>query len=210
MNLQYVYLLQEREFIKTKEPVYKIGRTKQPNATRFSQYPKESSLIFQSSCIDCESCEKLIIQFFSNKYIHRTDIGNEYFEGNYNDMILNIMKVVAINIETSIKIIDTDIETKPIIAPVITKEVLPMIYNSKYTKMNKYCCIVCNFSTTTNYCLEMHFGTRKHSLNTESPDRIEKFHCITCKKQYKGLSGLWSHKKQYNGTCVNKQISKIS
>ena len=28
-NKQYIYLIQEREFIKCKEPIYKIGKTKQ-------------------------------------------------------------------------------------------------------------------------------------------------------------------------------------
>jgi len=30
----YIYLLQEREFIKTKENIYKLGKTKQENLKR--------------------------------------------------------------------------------------------------------------------------------------------------------------------------------
>ena len=45
MDTQYIYLLQEREFIKTKEPIYKIGKTKQVNNKRFGQYPKGSVLL---------------------------------------------------------------------------------------------------------------------------------------------------------------------
>ena len=36
MCLNYIYLLKEREFIKTKEDIYKIGMTKKPNHERFS------------------------------------------------------------------------------------------------------------------------------------------------------------------------------
>ena len=36
--MQYVYLLQEREFIKTNENIYKFGNTKQSNLNRFKQY----------------------------------------------------------------------------------------------------------------------------------------------------------------------------
>ena len=34
MMTQYIYLLQEREFIKTKEYVYKVGMTKKENYER--------------------------------------------------------------------------------------------------------------------------------------------------------------------------------
>lgn len=37
MESQYIYLLQEREFIKTKENIYKIGKTKQVNNNRIIQ-----------------------------------------------------------------------------------------------------------------------------------------------------------------------------
>ena len=64
MELQYVYLLQEREFIKTCEPIFKIGKTKQFHTTRFNQYPKNSVLISQISCADCDNIEKKIIELF--------------------------------------------------------------------------------------------------------------------------------------------------
>ncbi len=40
MDIEYIYLIQEREFINSKQPIYKIGRTKQNNYKRFEQYPK--------------------------------------------------------------------------------------------------------------------------------------------------------------------------
>lgn len=39
MTTNYIYLLQEREFIKTNENVYKVGMTKKENHKRFNQYP---------------------------------------------------------------------------------------------------------------------------------------------------------------------------
>jgi len=50
----YIYLLQETEFIKTKETIYKVGRTSTNNLTRFNQYPKNSLLLFQMICKDCK------------------------------------------------------------------------------------------------------------------------------------------------------------
>ena len=37
-NSEYIYLLQEREFIKTNEPIYKIGKTKQECLKRIINY----------------------------------------------------------------------------------------------------------------------------------------------------------------------------
>jgi len=44
---EYIYLIREREFIKTNEPIYKIGKTKQPCLNRLYNYPKGTALIFQ-------------------------------------------------------------------------------------------------------------------------------------------------------------------
>lgn len=92
MKIEYIYLLQEREFVKTNEPIFKIGKTKQENNKRFLQYPKGSILLSQSSCNDCDALEKKFIKLFKQKYIHRKDIGNEYFEGDYKLMKKDIHK----------------------------------------------------------------------------------------------------------------------
>jgi len=41
----YIYLLQEREFIKTKENIYKLGKSKQENLKRIQNYPNGTILI---------------------------------------------------------------------------------------------------------------------------------------------------------------------
>jgi hypothetical protein len=87
MKPNYIYLLQEREFIKTNEQIYKIGKTKQINNKRLNQYPKGSILLFQIICDNCDYVEKYLINIFKKKYKHCIDIGNEYFEGFYKEMI---------------------------------------------------------------------------------------------------------------------------
>ncbi len=84
---QYIYLLQEREFIKTKEHVYKVGMTKKENYERFNQYPKGSVLLFQIICDNCKNIENQVIKLFKQNFKLRKDIGNEYFEGEYKNMI---------------------------------------------------------------------------------------------------------------------------
>jgi len=83
---QYIYLLQEREFTKTIENVYKVGMTKKENYERFNQYPKGSVLLFQMICNDCKNIEKQVIKLFKHHFKLRKDIGNEYFEGDYKIM----------------------------------------------------------------------------------------------------------------------------
>ncbi len=86
----YIYLLKEREFIKTKEDIYKIGKTRQNNGERFKQYPKGSLLILQKICNDCDKTEKILLIKFKEQFKQRKDIGAEYFEGNRNDMCKEI------------------------------------------------------------------------------------------------------------------------
>lgn len=78
----YIYLLQTREFINTKENIYKLGKSRQENLGRFKQYPKGSKLIIQLQCKNCDICEKALIKIFKENFTQKTDIGTEYFEGN--------------------------------------------------------------------------------------------------------------------------------
>ena len=93
---QYIYLLQEREFIKTNENIYKVGMTKKENLERFNQYPKGSVLLFQMICNNCKYIETQLITLFKQQFILRKDIGNEYFEGDYKKMI-NIIYTTITN-----------------------------------------------------------------------------------------------------------------
>lgn len=83
----YVYLLQEREFINANQSVFKVGRTRQENSKRLKQYPKGSVLKLQITCNDCISLERQILAKFRSIFKQRTDIGSEYFEGSCDKMI---------------------------------------------------------------------------------------------------------------------------
>jgi hypothetical protein len=96
----YIYLLREREFIKTNEPVYKIGKTKQEKLKRYNKYPKGSHLLLHISCFDCDIIEKTILSIFKEKFIHKKDIGYEYFEGNYIDMMRIITNIILNNCQS--------------------------------------------------------------------------------------------------------------
>jgi hypothetical protein len=93
MSVNYIYLIHEREFIKTGEKIYKIGRSRQEHNKRANQYPKQSVLLYQIICDNCIKLETILLQEFKNKFIKRTDIGNEYFEGEFEAMIDTINHV---------------------------------------------------------------------------------------------------------------------
>jgi hypothetical protein len=83
----YLYILTEREFIKQKRHIYKIGFTDQYNMfDRFKQYPKNSKLRYCVETSYARLKETKLKHYLnelveSKKIIHRKDIGDEYFEG---------------------------------------------------------------------------------------------------------------------------------
>ena len=97
MEFQHIYIIQTREFIELKRNVYKIGKTCQPIHKRHGQYPKGSLLLFAIPCINCSSLERNIITLFKEKFIQRTDLGTEYFEGELKAMIIEINKLWEIS-----------------------------------------------------------------------------------------------------------------
>lgn len=114
--VNYIYLLQEREFIKTKENIYKVGKTSKENHKRFNQYPKGSILLFQIICENCHKIEKQIITKFKEEFKQRTDIGSEYFEGDYKSMIDVIY--ISIKNEKVVKHISLDNPSNQINLPI--------------------------------------------------------------------------------------------
>lgn len=103
MNIGYIYLLREREFIKSSENIYKIGYTNQHPNKRFNGYPRDSELLLLEKICNANIYEKLLIKKFKYEFINRRDIGAEYFEGNKNYMCNIILKVCNINQQTDLK-----------------------------------------------------------------------------------------------------------
>jgi hypothetical protein len=112
MQYHYSYLLQEREFVISNKNVYKVGKSKQENCRRTNQYPKGSKLFLIIECIDSDLMEKQILDLFRNKYICRTDIGSEYFEGDVENMMSDIFSFRKTINNSTEEIKKTDIEIK--------------------------------------------------------------------------------------------------
>jgi hypothetical protein len=87
----FIYILKEREFIKTKEEIYKIGKTSKENVIdRIKQYPNDSLLFGYWSVSDIDEFERLLKSSFRLKFKNKKEIGTEYFEGNIDEMKAHI------------------------------------------------------------------------------------------------------------------------
>ncbi len=85
----FIYLIQENFFINTN--IYKIGRTNDIEL-RLKNYPKNSNLIFVINVNEQNEIETILIRIFKKIFIYKNEYGKEYFEGNKDDMIKEILK----------------------------------------------------------------------------------------------------------------------
>ena len=95
--INYIYLLIKKEHILSKQNIYKIGKSTQYNHKRFKQYPSDSILLLQSNCNNCNIIENMIIHLFKQKYTHMSDIGKEYFKGDFLEMKDDINTIIKNN-----------------------------------------------------------------------------------------------------------------
>ena len=89
---EYIYLLQEREFVRLSEPTYKIGRTSAGPFSRVKSY-KGSRVIIILSVIDSKICEQNIISIFKTKYTLMKQYGYEYFNGDVCEMARDVVSI---------------------------------------------------------------------------------------------------------------------
>jgi hypothetical protein len=96
----HLYLIKEREFIKTNENIFKIGKSKNIK-NRMPSYPKDSVLYYICFCRDIDIVEKFMIAHFSTVFIQRQDIGTEYFECIHENDICNQFVDIMKNLVTT-------------------------------------------------------------------------------------------------------------
>lgn len=91
-----IYIIKLREFVNSGEDVYKFGITEGPVLTRMNGYPKGSHLLYTDKCTNPRAVENRVIAIVSNssKFTHRTDIGREYVEGDFDEIKKTIINTV--------------------------------------------------------------------------------------------------------------------
>jgi hypothetical protein len=82
---EYIYIIKEREFVKSKENVYKLGMTKNVK-NRMGDYPRGSRIKDITSVKDAKKSEQDLLIIFRTIFIQRSDIGTEYFQGDLDSM----------------------------------------------------------------------------------------------------------------------------
>ena len=91
---QYIYIIQEREFIRLNEPTYKIGKTTK-RMKRFNTYPKGSVVKLFLEVKDCNKFENKMIKLFDEKYYCQSN-SELYSNG---DIIFSKLKPKSSNAE---------------------------------------------------------------------------------------------------------------
>lgn len=81
----YVYALQEHEFASRGQNVLKFGRTRNI-AQRMLMYPKEIVIHEVLLLDEYKQFENCLLDDLKCKFIHRTDIGTEYFQATDNEL----------------------------------------------------------------------------------------------------------------------------
>jgi hypothetical protein len=88
----HLYVIKEREFLKTNERILKIGKTTCIK-NRMPAYPKNSRIMAIYYCgTNIHDVEKQLIDFFDKQFIKRTDIGHEYYEGCEREMVFHFLQ----------------------------------------------------------------------------------------------------------------------
>ena len=79
-------MVKEREFVKTSERVYKIGKSTNIKS-RMPAYPKNSVIYGIVYSLDVHRAERDLIRHFDNRFKNRPDIGREYYEVSKDDTV---------------------------------------------------------------------------------------------------------------------------
>ena len=98
-----IYLIREREFKRLKENIYKLGYTEQLDGKRLLSYPKGSELYISIESKNAKKSETTLMRIFERKYSKKKEYGNEYFEGEKDEMLKDIIKECKESME---KIVD--------------------------------------------------------------------------------------------------------
>ena len=202
--MHYIYVIQTREFITLKLPVYKIGKTEQELTSsgrnkRMTGYPKDSIQIALFAVSNCHEAEKLLIKNLNlSDDIKVAKIGNEWFEGDIYT-ICQIALSVAMLFKT-VQIEEDEYKEE--------EEEQPKIIIHKF--QCKYCIKQCSKKSHINQhlesCKERYHTVRglELQLNIQYPNNIQHTECRFCNVIYKEKSTLTNHKKK----CKAKQKYK--
>lgn len=89
--MEQIYLL-KTDMILENLPIYKIGRSRQPDVKRIRSYPKTYQLVSMNTCENCVYIEAELLKLFHAKY--KIAYRREYFIGDEDEMARDIRKMI--------------------------------------------------------------------------------------------------------------------
>jgi len=93
--MEQIYLL-KTDMTMDHLPIYKIGRSRQPDVKRIRSYPKTYQLVSMNTCENCVYIESELLKLFHKKY--KIACRNEYFIGDENEMARDIRTMIDASI----------------------------------------------------------------------------------------------------------------
>lgn len=162
MAAGYIYIVQLGEHVSTNTPIFKIGRTKNI-PKRLEDYGKDALLLLSVYSLDYVRHEGEVKQLFKQSFIHRTELGFEYFEGDINAMILKVIHIVQ-----------QDLIQLSIDRP--RKDNL-LKYDKLLDCFKDYCSLFdCDFATCQDIFIYASNALRQHDINVTMKDIMKILH----------------------------------
>jgi hypothetical protein len=95
IRMEQIYLL-KTDMIMENLPIYKIGRSRQPDVKRVRSYPNTYKLVSMNTCENCVYIEAELLKLFHKKY--KIAYRREYFVGDENEMAKDIRTMIDASI----------------------------------------------------------------------------------------------------------------
>jgi len=195
--MHYIYVIQTREFITQKLPVYKIGKTEQELTSsgrnkRMNGYPKDSIQLALFAVSNCHEAEKLLIKNLNlSDDIKVIGIGNEWFEGP-----MDTICQIALSSALAFKPIHLE-EVK--VVDLTSTKIVCKFCNKHFTRKD-------NRKTHEGSCKDRYdiVRTMEIQLGIEYPTCISKNKCRFCHHESKTIYLVPKHIKK----CKAKQEYK--
>ena len=216
----YLYLFQTKEFVDSRQPIYKFGKTTKLNLDEFEELPVGSRVILQISCDDCHVLERKINSLFTVNYEPKKPNERGYFKGSKDSMFEDMFMFYVyyentplINaqireyrrkIEEEVKVEEAKIEEEENIVgeEKMEEEIIEEIdvhtccCSTKCFKgFTIYGCLMCSFSTTDVLKMNKHLASEKNLFDSipRKIDKTDLFECGYCDKRFTTPSGKWKH-----------------
>lgn len=200
-KMEGVYIMHTREFFNANLPIYKLGRSHNLSK-RVKQYPIGSNIMCIIYCSNSILCEKKLILLFTKLFIRKKTYGNEYFEGDIDDMIFTIFKYLYKD-KFKKKFNNTQ--------PIFSEPVQIVEENTQVTEHKDRTCPYSHCRHVFQYPsgLKKHFSNSNHCKKTQpeineffdniKKNKIEMNKCNKCSTLFTKHFLLLRHKK----TCTN-------